>query len=122
MDYISQPITHCSKGNIQCVLQCTKFTNKQNNGLIFQTNCLSIKQRYMKLGDGLQRKMGKNKHTCPMFNNDLLASSNRMKLCITYYIFPIRQGDICDYNPLCFMSSGLMLDNIIMNILTESTK
>ena len=76
----------------------------------------------MKLGDGLQSKRGKNNHTCPMFDNDFLASSNQMKLCTTDYIFPIKQDDICDYNPLCFMSSGLMLDNIIMNIFTESTK
>ena len=80
MDYIPQSTTHCSKGNIQCVLQCTKFPDKQNNGLNFQKNCSSIKQRYMKLGYGLQRKRGKNKHTCPMFDNDLLASSNQMKL------------------------------------------
>ena len=122
MDYISQSPTHCSKGNLQCVLQCTKFPDKQNNGLIFQTNCSSIKQQYMKLGDSLQKQMGKNKHTCPMFDYDFLASSNQMKLCTTDYIFPIKQYDICDYNPLFFMSSGLMLDNIIMNIFTESTK
>ena len=76
----------------------------------------------MNLGDGLQRKRGKNKHTCPMFDNDFLASSNQMKLCTTDYIFPIKQDNRCDYNPLCFMYSGLMLDDIIMNIFTESTK
>ena len=57
-----------------------------------------------------------------MLDNDLLASSDQMKLCTTYYIFPIKQDYICDYNPLCFMSSGLMLDDIITNIFTESTK
>ena len=56
-----------------------------------------------------------------MFDNDLLASSNQMKLCTTDYNFPIKQDDICDYNLLCFMASGLMLDNIIMNIFTKST-
>ena len=76
----------------------------------------------MKLGYGLQRKRGKNKQTCPTFDNDSLESSNQMKLCTTYYIFPIKQDDICDYNPLCFMSSGLILDDIIMNIFIESTK
>ena len=92
MDYISQSLTHCSKGNLQCVLRCTKFPNKQNNGLFFQTNCSSIKERYMKLGDGLQRKKGKNKHTRPMFNNYFLASSNQMKLCTIYYIFSNQTG------------------------------
>ena len=80
MDYIPQSPTHCSKDNIQCVLQCTKVNHLKNNGLIFDINCSSVKQRYMKLGDGLQRKMGKNKHTYPMFDNDLLASSNKIKL------------------------------------------
>ena len=122
MYYIYQSPTHCSRGNLQCVLQCTKFPDKQNNGFIFQTNCSSIKQRYMKLGDGLQRKRAKNKHTCPMFDNDLLVYSNKMKLCTTDYIYPIKQDNICDYNPLCFMSSGLMLHDIIMNTFIESTK
>ena len=45
-----------------------------------------------------------------------------MKMCTTDYILLIKQDDICDYNPLCFMSILLMLDNIIMNIFTESIK
>ena len=57
-----------------------------------------------------------------MFDNEFLAYSNQMKLCTTDYIFPIKQDDICDYTPLCFMSSEFMLDDIIMNIFTQSTK
>ena len=38
------------------------------------------------------------------------------------YTFPIKQEDICDYNPLCFMSSGLMIDDIIMNLFTDGTE
>ena len=83
MDYISQSPTHCSKGNLECVLQCTKFHLIQKNGLIFKTNCYSIKQRFMKLGDGLLRKRGKNKHTCPIFDNYLLEYSNQMTLFTT---------------------------------------
>ena len=56
-----------------------------------------------------------------MVDNNFLASSNQMKLCTRDYIFPIKQYDICDYNPLCFMSIGLMLDNIIMNLFTDIT-
>ena len=56
MNYISQSPTHCSKGNLQCVLRCTKFPDKQTNGYIFQTNCSSIKQLYVKLGDDFQKK------------------------------------------------------------------
>ena len=84
-------------------------------------NCSSIKHIFMKLGDGFPRKRGKNKHTCPIFDNDILASSNQMKLWTTDYMFPIKQDEMCHYDPLCFMSSGIILDDIIMNIFTQST-
>ena len=29
MDYISQSRTHCAKGNLQCILQCTKYPEKK---------------------------------------------------------------------------------------------
>ena len=116
------PPTHCSKGNFEYVLKCTKFPQKQANGYMFQTKCSLIKQRNMKLGDCFQKKRGNNKHTCPMFDNDFLASSKQIKLCTRDYIFPIKQEDICDYNPLCFMSIGLMLDDIIINLFTDTTK
>ena len=76
----------------------------------------------MKLGDGFLKKRGKNKHTCPISDNDFLASSNQMKLCTIDSIFTIKQDDICDNNHLCFMSSGMMLDDTIMNIFTQCTK
>ena len=110
------------KDNLECVHQCIKIHQKETNGLIFETNCSSIKQRFKKLWDDLLSKREKNKHTCPIFDNDFLASSNQMKLKSTDYIFPIKQDDICYYNPLCFMSSVIMLDDIIMNIFTQSTK
>ena len=83
MNYISQSPTHCSKVNIECVPQCTKFHQIKNNGLVFETNLSSIEQRFMTLGDGLQRKRGKNKHTCSMFDNDFLACSNKIKMWTT---------------------------------------
>ena len=89
---------------------------------ISETNCSLIKHKFMKLGDGLLRKRGKNKHTSPIFDYDFLTYSNQKKLCTTDYSFPIKQNDICDYNPLCFMYSWMILDDIIMNIFTQSTK
>ena len=59
MDYSSQSPTHCSKGNLEYVLQCTIFHQIQNNGLIIETKRSSIKQKFMKLGDGLQKKWGR---------------------------------------------------------------
>ena len=59
MEYKSQSPTNCSKGNPQCVLQCTKFPQKLANGYIFQTNCSSIKKRCMNIGDFFQKKGGR---------------------------------------------------------------
>ena len=57
-----------------------------------------------------------------MFDKKFLASSKQLKICPRDIIFPIKQEDICDYNPWCFMSSGLMLEYIIMNLFTDITK
>ena len=51
-----------------------------------------------------------------------LASLKQIKLCPRDFIFTIRQEDICDYNPRCLMLSGLMLDDIIMNLFTDFTQ
>ena len=67
------------------------------------------------------KKRGKNNHTFPMFDNKVLACSKQIQLCNRDYIFQIKQEDICDYNSLCFMSSGLMRDDIIMILFTDST-
>ena len=57
-----------------------------------------------------------------MFDNYFLASSKQIKLCTRDYIFPVKQDNICDYNLLCFMSSGLMLDDIITNLFIDIIK
>ena len=57
-----------------------------------------------------------------MFDNELLAFSKQLKLFPIDFIFPIKQEDICDYNTWCFMSSGLMLDEIIMDLFSDITK
>ena len=37
-------------------------------------------------------------------------------------MFTIKQEDIRNYNPWCYMSSGLMLDYIIMNLFSDITE
>ena len=32
-------------------------------------------------------------------------------------MYPLKQKDICDYDLICIMSSGLMFDDIIMKII-----
>ena len=59
---------------------------KQANGYIFETNWSSIEHQYKKLGDGFNKKMRNNKHTCPMFDNKLLASSKQIK-CVPEIFF-----------------------------------
>ena len=71
---------------------CTKFPEKKSNGYMFQTNCSPIKHWYKKLGDGFNKKRGKNKHTCPIFENDFLASSKQIKQFPSYFIFQSNRG------------------------------
>ena len=35
-------------------------------------------------------------------------------------MYPMKQKDICDYDPRCIMSSGLMFDDIIMGIIKNN--
>ena len=51
----------------------------------------------------------------PPFGYDFLPSSKKWKG--HPIIYPLRQKDICDYNNRCLMSIGLMLDEIIMNMI-----
>ena len=45
-----------------------------------------------------------------------------MKIGPKYCLSPIKQKDMCNYNPKCFMSGGLILDNTIVNILFETVE
>ena len=74
MDYISQAPTHCSKINLKCVLNYTKFPEKKANGYMFKTNFSSIEHQYKTLGACLKKK-GKNNLTCPIFDNKLFSST-----------------------------------------------
>ena len=57
-----------------------------------------------------------------MFEKEFLASPKQLKHFPRDVIVPIKKEDIRDYNPRCFMSSGLMLDGIILNLFTDITK
>ena len=44
-----------------------------------------------------------------------LPPSKKISLKKSHIIFPMKNKDICDYDPRCIMSSGLMVDDIIMD-------
>ena len=50
----------------------------------------------------------------PIFQNELLSSTNTIK-SYDKYPPPTKQDEICDYNPIWFLSICLMLDDIIMD-------
>ena len=53
----------------------------------------------------------------PVFDNELSSSLNSIKIIDKDVVFPIKYDDMCYYNPQCSMSVGLILDDIIMNLL-----
>ena len=53
----------------------------------------------------------------PPFGNTFLSPSKNIILRGHLIIYPLKQKDIYDYNPLCLISSGLMFDDIIMNLI-----
>ena len=62
----------------------------------------------------------KGKKTFPIFDNEFLPSSKKLKIGAKDFIFLIKQEDMFDYNPNYFMSGGLNLDFVIMSIFSET--
>ena len=57
------------------------------------------------------------KNIVPQFGNAFLSLSKNIILKDHIIIYPLNQIEVCDYNPRCFVSSGLMFDDIIMNMI-----
>ena len=51
------------------------------------------------------------------FGNEFLPPSRNISLTECHIIYPLKQKHLCDYDPRCIMSSGLMFDDIIMDII-----
>ena len=58
----------------------------------------------------------------PNFWQRILILIKTIKIGPRDFIFPIKQEDICDYTTRCFISSGLMLYDIIMNLFSDITE
>ena len=80
----------------------------------FKYQCASIKELLFKLEGCLQSSRKNKSKTFPPLGNQFLPPSKNITLTNYYIMYPMKQKDICDYNPRCIMSSGLMFDEIIM--------
>ena len=79
----------------------------------FNYQCISINDRISKLEVYLHSRNNKSK-TFPPLQNEFLPPSKKITLKSNNFIFPMKNKDLCDYDPRCIMSSGFMFDDIIM--------
>ena len=83
----------------------------------FKSQCTSINERFSTL-EGCPHPRWKNKSkTFPPLGNELLPTSKNITLKDYHIMYPMKQKDICDYDPRCIMSIGLMFDEIIIDII-----
>ena len=82
-----------------------------------KSHCTSITERFSKLEGCLHSRPKNISKTFPPFGNGLLPPSKNKFPEIFPYYDPLKQKDLCDYDPRCIMSSGVMFDDIIMNII-----
>ena len=91
----------------------------------FKSQCTSINERVSKLEVYPHSRKNQSK-AFPPLENELLPPSKNITLKRNHFIFPMKNKDICDYDPRCIMPSGLMFDDIIMghikiNVLSHHT-
>ena len=61
----------------------------------------------------------KTKQKNSPFGNEFLSPSKNIILKTRPIIYPLKYKDICDYNNVCLMPSGLMLDYIIIHMISN---
>ena len=70
--------------------------------------------------DCLQCRANNKRNIFPPFGNELLPPSRDFTLKVCPIIYTLKKKHLCDYNPRFIMSSGLMSDEIIMNIIRSN--
>ena len=86
----------------------------------FKYHCTFINEQYYKL-EGCIYSIRKNKmKTFPPFDNEFLPPSKNITLTDYYIMYPMKQRDICNYYPRCIISSGLLFDDIIIDIIKNN--
>ena len=83
----------------------------------FKFNCTSNNERLSKLEDCFQSRPNNERNIFPPFGNEFLPPSRNITLKGRPIIYPSRHKDLYNYNLRCLMSSGLMFNDTIMNIL-----
>ena len=86
----------------------------------FKSQCTYINERLSKLEVCLHSRRKNKSKTCPPLGNEFLPTSKNITLKNDHIIYPMKQKDLCDYDPRCIMSSGLMFDDIIMGIIRKN--
>ena len=80
----------------------------------FKSQCAYINEGFFKLEGCLYSRQTNKSKTFPPLGNEFLPPSKNITLTNDHIIYPMKQKDISDYDPRCIMSSGLMLDDIII--------
>ena len=89
---------------------------KQHNILYgFKSQYTSINWRLSKFEGCLNSRRENESKAFPQLTNEFLPPSKNISLKKDHTIYPMNQKDLCDYDPICIMSSGAMFDDIIMD-------
>ena len=85
----------------------------------FKYQCTSIHERLPKLEGCINsRRKNKSKTFTPL-GNEFLSPSKKIIMTNYHIMYPMRDKDICDYDTRCIMSSCLIFDDIIMDIIRK---
>ena len=113
-NFFSQDNDGCSLKSFHIIGEFMAMKKQHDCLYEFKSQCTSINERFSKL-DGCLHSRRKNKSkTFPPLGNEFIPPSKNVTLKNDHNIYPIKQKDICDYDPRCIMSSGLMFDEIII--------
>ena len=85
----------------------------------FKSHCTSITEHFSKLEGCLHSIPKNNNKIFPPFGNEFLPPSKNISLTNCVIMYQLKQKDICDYDPRCIVSSGLIFYDIIINIISN---
>ena len=83
----------------------------------FKSHCTYSNKRFSELEGFLYSRPNNKRKKFPQFGNKFLPPSKNISLAVIPIMYPSKHNYICDYYPRCIMSSGLMFDEIIMDII-----